>query len=176
MDKDKRKKNDIAVMMDAYTKAGTPGNEHRALANLEGRWKTTTKSWMEPDTPPVEHTGTCEQKMIFGGRFLQQEYSGDMMGESFMGINLIGYDNFTKKYVSTWIDSMSTGIYYFEGTSSPDGKTITQRCNYNDPVKGPAIWLSITRIVDNDTLVYEMYLIPTGGSEEKMMEMTVKRD
>ena len=130
---------------------------------------------MEPGKPPVEGTGTCEQKMLLDGRYLQQEYSGEMMGSPFTGINLIGYDNHTKRYVSTWIDSMSTGIYYFEGDATADGKTITQESSYDDPIRGPMVWRSITRIVNDNTLEYEMYLTPKGGVEEKMMEMTVTR-
>ena len=34
---------------------------------------------------------------------------------------------------------------------------------------------SVTRIVADNTLEYEMYLTPKGGKEEKMMEMTVTR-
>ena len=130
---------------------------------------------MEPDKPPMEGTGTCEQKMLLGGRYLQQEYTGEMMGSAFTGINLLGYNNYTKKYVSTWIDSMSTGIYYFVGTAGADGKTITQESSYDDPVRGPMVWRSVTRIVDDNKMEYEMYLIPKEGKEEKMMEMTVTR-
>jgi hypothetical protein len=36
-------------------------------------------------------------------------------------------------------------------------------------------WRSVTRIVGDNTLEYEMYLTPKGGKEEKMMEMTVTR-
>ena len=156
--------------------AGNPGRPPQA-AGEPGReaWITKTKAWMEPDKPPMEGTGTCEQKMLLDGRYLQQEYTGEMMGSPFTGINVIGYDNHTKKYVSTWIDSMSTGIYYFEGTASADGKTITQESSYDDPVRGPMVWRSVTRIVDDNTLEYEMYLTPKGGKEEKMMEMTVTR-
>ena len=32
-----------------------------------------------------------------------------------------------------------------------------------------------TRIVDDNTVDVEMYLIPQGGNEEKMMEMTMNR-
>ena len=168
-------KTDMQAMMEVYTKLATPGAPHKLLASMVGSWTTKTKSWMEPNKPPMETTGTCEQKMILGGRFLQQEYTGDMMGNRFTGINVIGYDNHTKKYVSTWIDSMSTGIYFFQGTASPDGKTITQESNYDDPVRGPMIWRSVTRIVDDNTLVYEAYGIGKGGKEEKMAEMTVTR-
>jgi len=168
-------KMDMQAMMDVYKKLGTPGAPHKVLASMAGSWNTKTKAWMEPNKPPMESTGTCEQKMLLGGRYLQQEYNGEMMGSPFTGINLIGYDNHTKKYVSTWIDSMSTGIYYFEGTASADGKTITQESSYDDPVRGPMVWRSVTRIVDDNTLEYEMYLTPKGGKKEKMMEMTVTR-
>jgi len=168
-------KMDMQAMMDVYKKLGTPGAPHKVLASMAGSWNTKTKAWMEPNKPPMESTGTCEQKMLLGGRYLQQEYNGEMMGSPFTGINLIGYDNHTKKYVSTWIDSMSTGIYYFEGTASADGKTVTQESSYDDPVRGPMVWRSVTRIVDDNTLEYEMYLTPKGGKKEKMMEMTVTR-
>jgi hypothetical protein len=166
---------DMQAMMEVYKKLAIPGDSHKLLANWEGSWTTKTRSWMGPDTPPTESTGTCEQKMILGGHYLRQEYTGDMMGEPFNGINIMGYDNHTKKYVSIWIDSMSTGIYFFEGTASPDGKTITQECSYDDPVRGPLVWRSVSRIADDNTLLYEMYITPKGGKEEKMMEMSVTR-
>ena len=168
-------KMDMQAMMEVYQKLAIPGAPHKLLASLAGTWTTRTKAWMEPDKPPTESTGTCEQKMLLDGRYLQQEYTGEMMGSPFTGINLIGYDNHTRKYVSTWIDSMSTGIYYFEGTASADGKTITQESSYDDPVRGPMVWRSVTRIVDDNTLEYEMYITPKGGKEEKAMEMTVAR-
>ena len=174
-DKKKKGKVDMEKMMKVYRKLATPGAPHQKLAALAGSWSTKTKAWMEPGKPPVEGTGTCEQRMLLDGRYLQQEYTGDMMGSPFTGINVIGYDNHTGKYVSTWIDSMSTGIYFFEGTASADGKTITQESSYDDPVRGPTVWRSVTRIVDANTLEYEMYLIPKGGKEEKMMEMKVSR-
>jgi hypothetical protein len=168
-------KMDMQAMMEVYMKLATPGEPHGLLASLEGTWTTKTTGWMAPDQPPMQGTGTCEQKMLLDGRYLQQEYTGEMMGSLFSGINLIGYDNHTKKYVSTWIDSMSTGIYLFEGTASADGKTITQDTSYDDPVRGPMVWRSVTRVVDDNTLEYEMYVTPEGGKEEKMMEMTVTR-
>jgi len=34
----------------------------------------------------------------------------------------------------------------------------------------------VTRIVDDDTLEYEMYITPKGGKEVKEMDMTVTRN
>jgi Protein of unknown function (DUF1579) len=158
---------DMQAMMEVYKKVGTPSAPHKVLASMAGTWTTKTRAWMEPDKPPMEGTGTCQQKMILEGRYLQQEYTGEMMGDRFTGVNLVGYDNHKKKYVSTWIDSISTGIYCFEGTASADGKTITQESSYDDPVRGPTTWQSITRIVDENTLEYEMYLTSKGGKKER---------
>jgi uncharacterized protein DUF1579 len=166
---------DMQKIMEIYKKAGTPGEPHKLLAKLEGSWTTKTRGWMEPDKPPFDSTGTCEQKMVLDGHYLQQIYTGDMMGLPFSGINLLGYDNHTGKYVSVWLDSMSTAIYYFVGSASTDGRTITQECSYDDPVRGPSVWRSVTRIRDNNTLEFEMFITPKGGKEEKMMEMTVAR-
>lgn len=177
MANEKNQENKVSMeeMMEVYKKLATPGVPHRLLASLAGSWTTKTKGWMEPDKPPMEGTGTCEQKMLLGGRYLQQEYTGEMMGDSFTGINFIGYDNYTRKYVSAWMDSMSTGIYYFEGPDSENGKKITQESSYEDPVRGPMVWRSITNIVNENRVEYEMYLIPKGGTEEKMMEMIMIR-
>jgi hypothetical protein len=171
----KEGKIDFEEIMEIYKKVGTPGEPHKLLAKLEGSWTTRSRGWMEPDKPPVESTGTCEQRMILGGRYLRQEYSGDMMGQPYTGINILGYDNHTKKYQSVWIDTMSTGVYFFEGTAGKDGKVIMQECNYDDPVRGPSLWRTVTRIKDDNTVEFEMFLTPKGGKEEKMMEMTIVR-
>jgi hypothetical protein len=168
-------KPNMQAMMDVYKKLGTPGDPHKMLASMAGSWTTTIKSWCEPNKPPVESTGASEQKMVLGGRFLQQDFTGEMMGSPFTGIGVAGYDNHTKKYVSTWMDSMGTAILFFEGTASPDGKTITQETRYDDPVKGPMKWRSVTRIVDDNTHIFEMYGSDESGKEEKMMEITYTR-
>jgi hypothetical protein len=174
-EKDQEEKVDMQAMMEVYTKLATPGAPHKMLAGMEGSWNARTKFWTEPNKPPTESTGTCEQKMILGGRFLQQEFAGDMMGSPFTGIGVIGYDNHTKRYISTWVDSMGTAILVFEGTASADGKTITQESRYDDPIKGPLKWRSVTRIVDENTHVFEMYEAGKSGKEEKMMEITYTR-
>ena len=168
-------KTDMQAMMEVYKKLATPGAPHKVLAGMAGSWITKVKACMEPGKAPVESTGTCEQNMILGGRFLQQEFTGEMMGSPFTGIGITGYDNHTRKFVSTWMDSMGTAILFFEGTASTDGKTITQECRYDDPIKGPMRWRSVTRIVDDHTHVFEMYGTDKSGKEEKMMEITYNR-
>jgi hypothetical protein len=124
-----------------------------------------------PASRPVTSTRRCVQKIILGGRFLQQVFTGDMTGLSFSGIDINGFDNHTEKYVSTRMDSIGTGIYYFQGDASADGKIITQICLYDDPVKGPMTRWSVTKIMDENTQLFEMYGTDRTGEEEKMMEI-----
>jgi hypothetical protein len=166
---------DMQKMMETYTKLATPGPQHKQMASLAGTWTTKTKSWMDPSQPPMESTGTCEQKVLLDGRFLQQECTGDMMGQKFNGFGLMAYDNFTKKYKATWMDSMGTGLYVFEGTGSADGKTINMTSSWEDPIEGPMKARTVTKIIDNNNQIFEMYGTGKLGKEIKMMEMTYTR-
>ena len=174
-EKKQAKQMDMQAVMDTYTKLATPGQPHKQLASMAGSWNTKTKSWMEPDKPPMEESGTCEQKMVLDGRFLQAECTGNMMGQSFTGVGVTGYDNHTKKYVSTWMDSMGTALYFMEGTGSADGKTITQKGHYDDPIEGSMKLRSVTKMVDNNTEIFEMYGTGKNGKERKMMEISYTR-
>lgn len=162
-------------MMEVYKKLGTPGAPHKTIASMAGSWTTKIRSWMKPEKPPVESTGTSEHKMILDGRFLQQEFRGQMMGTPFNGIGFMGYDNHTGKYVSTWMDSMGTAILLFEGTASEDGRTITQEAHYDDPIQGPMVYRAVTKLVDDNTFEFEMYGTDKTGKEEKMMEIAYIR-
>jgi hypothetical protein len=166
---------DPQAVMETYTKLAAPSDPHKRMAGLAGSWNTTTKAWTDPDKPPMASTGSCEQMMLLGGRFLYMECTGDMMGQPFTGIGINGYDNHTKKYMSTWIDSMGTAIYYMEGTATPDGKIITQHGQYDDPIEGHMTLRSVTKIVNNDTEIFEMHGTPKGGKERKMMEILYTR-
>lgn len=166
-------KMDMQKQMEIYQKIATPGAPHQMLASMAGSWHTRTKVWKEPGKPPMESEGSSEQKMILGGRYLHQEFTGDMMGAPFSGIGVTGYDNNMQRYVSTWMDSMSTGIFFFEGTA--ERGTITQYARYDDPVKGPVRWRSVTKIVDDDTHLFEMHVTDKSDKEEKMMEITYTR-
>jgi hypothetical protein len=174
MVKEEKGKMDEKAMMEIYMKAGTPGDHHKMLASLAGTWIARSKMGMEAGTT-MEETGVSEQKMILGGRFLKQEYSGQMMGRPYNGIGYTGYDNHAKKYISTWIDSTSTAILFFEGTAGTDGKTITQECSHDDPVRGPMKWRSVTRIVEENKNIFEMFSIDKSGKQEKMFEINYTR-
>ncbi len=174
-EKKQAKQMDPQAMMEVYKNLATPGEPHKQLASLAGSWTTKTKSWMEPNKPPTESTGACEEKLLLDGRFLQQECTGEMMGQPFTGVGVTGYDNYTKKYVSTWMDSMGTGIFVMEGTGSPDGKTVKLKGGHQDPIEGRMEHQAVWKVVDANTQVFELYGTGKHSKNMKMMEITYKR-
>src|SRR5437588_309223 len=78
--------------------AGTPGPAHKALEALVGNWKAEVKCWMEPGAPPHVSQGTAKASWVLNGRFLEEEFHGEMMGRPFTGRSLMGYDNIKQTY------------------------------------------------------------------------------
>ena len=170
------KQMDMQEVMAVYEKLGTPGPMHQALAGSEGSWKTRVKTFMEPGKPPMESQGSSEHKMVLGGRILRQEFRAEMMGGIYEGLGFTGYDNHTGKFTSIWMDNMSTAIMVFQGTGTPDGKTVTMESpEYDDPVRGPMRWRSVSRVIDENNEFFEMYTTGRDGQEHKMMEITYVR-
>jgi hypothetical protein len=175
MARDSEPKGGKEEMMEIYRKLGAPGSVHKMLERQAGIWKASIRSWMEPGQPPVESDGESQIRMILGGRFLYQEFSSDMMGMPYKGVGMDGYDNHEQKFVSTWMDSMSTGIMFFEGKSDAEGKTITQHSRSDDPVRGPLRWRSVTRIMDDDHHEFELYMTDRSDKEEKVLYIAYTR-
>jgi hypothetical protein len=174
-EKKDQKEMDPQTMMELWKKLSMPGAPHQQFASLAGSWTTTSKEWMEPGKPPTEATGSAEMKMLLDGRFLYQEYNGQMMGQPFSGIGIDAYDNMTKKYVTAWMDSMGTGIFIMEGTASPDGRTITLKGSHPEPGGGKMSHRAIWKLVDPNKQTFEMYGAHHGQKETKMLEIVYTR-
>lgn len=169
------KEMDPQAMMEMYQKLATPGEPHKQLASLAGSWITKTKEWMEPGKPPTEAAGSAEMKMLLDGRFLQQDFTSEMMGQPYTGMGITGYDNLRKKYVSIWLDTMGTGPFMMEGTGSADGKTITLKGQHTEPGVGHMTHRAVWKIVDSNTQTFDMWGNHGGGKEMKVMEIVYTR-
>jgi hypothetical protein len=163
--------------MDAYMKLAQPGEHHKHLGNLAGKWKTSGKM-MTPGQPPIEMGGTMEASWILGGRYLQELHTGSFMGQPFEGRSLDGYDNITKEYFSTWVDTMGTGVMVFRGSCDDSCKVLTETAEGPDPMTGKVVKTkNVTTFVDPDTYRFEMYMVGAGkdGQDTKIMDMIAKR-
>jgi hypothetical protein len=165
------------AMMQTSIKLATPGEHHEHLKAMLGTWDLAGKVWESAGAPPTEWAGTSEMEMILGGRFLQQKVKGTMNDQPFEGFGITGYDNFKKKYVSIWIDNMSTAMILTEGTCGEEGKVQTSYGEFIDPMtKLTKKCKTITRIQGDDKFVFEWYELSAEGKEpKKTMEIRYTR-
>jgi len=164
------------AMMEAFQKAATPGPNHKLLQSMVGEWTYALKMWQEPAAPPQESSGTSSYRSVMDGRYVQHEHKGNFMGMPFHGTGILGYDNVSKQFQSSWNDNMSTGQMLMTGSYDATKKTFTFKGEMDDMMK-PATKVKIReahRIVDNATHVMEWYEL-RGGKEVRMMEITYKR-
>lgn len=163
-------------MMKAYMEAATPGAPHKAMQNLVGTWNATIKMYMNPNAAPTETKGTSTYTSTLDGRFIQEHAEGSFQGQPFHGYGTFGYDNVSKKYVGSWIDSMGTGIMHSTGTSSDGGTTINWEGKAFDAVTGKEqTYRSTMKMVNKDEYHFEMSGPGPDGKEMKMMEIHYTR-
>jgi hypothetical protein len=113
-----------AVRADEAPKLPAPVKEHEWLKQLVGEWESESEAIFEPGKPPVKGKGT-ETVRSLGGFWVVGNGEFEMVGMKGSSILTLGYDPDRKKYVGTWVDSMTSYLWKYEGTVDPSGKVLT---------------------------------------------------
>lgn len=157
--------------MEAYMKMMATNENHAYLESFVGEWNVTSKGWMQPGAPPETSENYSKAEMILGGRFIKMEFKGTMFGQPFEGLQIVGYDNMKKKYITFWIDSSSTAFFLTEGVRDASDKTITENGVWPDPMTGGTMKVrGVTKVVGPDEFTYEMYMVGPDGKDFKSLE------
>ncbi len=169
---------DSATAMKAWTAYSTPGEMQKMLAKSNGTWTGETTMWMENGAKPMMSKSEATNKMMFGGRYQITNHKGDFMGMPFEGMSIVGYDNAKKKFVSTWIDNMGTGIMHSEGDWNPSTKSVEFKGKMTDPSRPgkDCDFREVFTFIDDNTQKLEMYGPDSKtGKEYKTMEIKYTR-
>jgi Protein of unknown function (DUF1579) len=169
---------DMQEMMKKWMEMATPGEGHKHLGQFVGKWDTAMRMWWEgPGKPPAESKGTSEIKWMLDGRFLLEESSGQMMGMPYRGMSIMGYDNFKKKYVVSYIDNMGTAMFTGEGKFDMANKVLTMHGKMDEPMTGEhdKTVKYVTRVLGKDKYIFEMFDEVGGPNEYKTVEITYTR-
>jgi len=164
---------DQQEMMKKVEAAGTPGPGHKALQPLVGDWKAEVKCWMDPSGSPEVSQGSAKATWTFNGRFLQEDFRGEMMGKPFTGRTLLGFDNTKQTFNSVWMSDTQTSMFTSEGKG--DTKVITLEGKSSCPATGrrDIPMKTVLRIQSPDKHVLEMFDGSKGNA--KTMEITYTR-
>jgi hypothetical protein len=143
-----------------------PGPEHAQLKKLAGNWDTTFKMG------GAESKGKATYKMDLGGLWLLSTFEGEFGGQKFFGRGADSYDAGKKKFVSVWIDSMSTTPMLMEGDYDKAKKTLTLVGDAPGPDGKMHKHKSVSEMPDDDTINFAMYV---GDSAEPAFQIVYKR-
>jgi len=104
---------------------GLAQKEHEWLQKLVGEWTFEAEATMEPGKPPERSTGT-ENVRSLGGLWILAEGQGDMpgCGPATMLMTL-GYDPQKKRYVGTWVGSMMSHLWVYDGALDAAERVLT---------------------------------------------------
>ena len=162
-------------MMRKMEEAGRPGPGHKALEPLVGKWKAEVKCWHEPGEQAQVTQGRAEAKWTLNGRFLEEEFHGEMMGKPFEGCYFIGYDNTKQTYQSVWVSDTQTSMFVSEGRGENGNKVITQEGTSSCAATGRTNvpMRTVIRVLSNDKHTFEMFDGSKGNA--KVMEITYTR-
>jgi len=165
---------DSATMMKAWMAYATPGEQHKMLAAQNGVWQEDIKMYMEDGKVDSMKT-VCTNTMALNGLFQKSSTKGSYMGAPFEGQGTLGYDNASKKWQSTWMDNMGSGMIYMEGSYDDRTKMLSLSGTHTDPVTGKETLMKQTmKMIDDKNQYIEMF-DTKDGKEVKTMEIRLSR-
>lgn len=99
--------------------------EHQWLQQLVGEWTYDAVALMEPGKP-LEKCAGSESVRSLGGLWILAEGTGEMPGGGAATMLLtLGYDPQKGRYVGTWVGSMMTHLWVYDGELDAGGMTLT---------------------------------------------------
>lgn len=100
--------------------------EHQWLQKLVGEWTYESEMPNEQGTP-VKYTGT-EVVRPLGDLWIVGESKGLVPGGEHTNLITLGYDPLKKRYVGTFIASVMTHLWVYEGELDASGRELALNC------------------------------------------------
>ena len=158
--------------------APKPLPEHKILAADAGTWDATVKTYLGgPGSEPNVSKGVMVNEVLAGGLWVVSRFDGIFGTVKFEGRGQYGFDPVKKKYVGTWIDSVSTILSVLEGEYDARTKTMSYVGDGYDPDRKAKFTQKLVTIMKDDgTRVFTLYMKYEGEkAETKFMEITYTR-
>jgi hypothetical protein len=155
-----------------------PQKEHQWLQKLVGKWSCEGECIMGPDQPPSKHTGTETVRSI-GGLWTMGEGTGaGPDGAQMTSIMTLGYDPQTKRFVGTFIASMMTHLWIYNGSLDAAGKVLTLDTEGPDFSGGPDMvkYQDIIEFVSDDHRILKSRQVGPDGKWNQFMTAHYRRN
>jgi hypothetical protein len=149
-----------------------PGPEHAILAELSGAWTSSVTFSFLPGGP-VTGPGSTNNQMILGGRFIQMNGVSELLGTRAGTMQIVGFDNRSRRYTLFGIDELGTYSITAEGALDSASGTIDLLGADTDPKSGHTMEfrIRISRPVDNRYTFVVQYKEKKSGNYQTMVSV-----
>ena len=155
--------------------APKPGEGQKIFVEDVGTWDAVMKMYFEgPQGPAVEYKGVEVNELVSGGLFLKTSFKAKMGDVDFEGHGLVGYDEETKEYLSTWVDTFSATPTQTKGTWDAETKTLTVFNTVDGPDGAQMKMKQVTTRTGPGTKKMEHFLL-LGDQAVKLMELVATK-
>jgi len=138
----------------------TPQLEHKWFDDLLGHWDFSHECIMGPGQPPNKASGKLAARSV-GGLWIVMEGSGSSPESgNWASIMTLGFDPTKSQYVGTFIGSMMTNLWVYEGSLDASGKVLT--LDVEGPAfdgKGTARYQDIIEMISRDHWVLRSQML-----------------
>ena len=154
-----------------------PQEQHQWLHKLLGEWDTEAEADCGPGQP-VHKTQGRESVRSVGGLWVQCEGAGEMPGGGNATMLMtLGFDPKRQVFVGTWIGSMMTHLWVYEGRLDAAQKVLTLEAegpSFTEEGK-TAKYRDVIEIVSPDHRMLTSHLLNPDGSWTQFMTAHYRR-
>ena len=154
-----------------------PQKEHNWLHRFVGNWTYEIEACMKPGEPPQKLKGTETVRSV-GGIWIVAEGQGEMPGGgTAQTILTIGFDPRVKRYVGSWVGSMMTHFWVYQGTLDAAERALTLECEGPsfDGEETPAKYKDVHTFISDNERTLTGNVLGKDGKWSEMMTCTFHR-
>lgn len=154
-----------------------PEKEHEWLQKLVGEWTYRAEAKaMDPGGSPMEAEGT-ESVRSLGGLWILAEGRGEMPdGSPATTLMTLGYDPGEERYTGTWIGSMMTHLWVYDGALDADEKVLTLEAEGPAMTgEGTAKYRDVIEVESADRRVLRSLVLGDDGEWHDFMTANYRR-
>ncbi len=154
-----------------------PQAEHQWLQQLVGEWTFDGEATMEPGKPPEKFKGT-ESVRSLGGLWILAEGQGEMPGGGpATTLMTLGYDPQKKRYVGSFVGSMATNLWVYNGALDAAERVLTLDTEGPSPAAEGKIakFQDVIELKSDDHRVLTSRMLGDGGQWRQFMTIDFRR-
>lgn len=154
-----------------------PQKEHEWLQRLVGEWTYEHACDAGPEKPSQKTQGT-ETVRSLGGLWILGEGQGEMPGGGVARMIItLGFDSAANRFVGTWIGSMMTHLWVYDGALDAAGRVLTLSAegpSFTDSGK-TAKYQDVVEIISDDHRTLTSRTLREDGTWHEFMTAHYRR-